>query len=78
LLIGRYQEEKSRGQLPREAMVTAISRIGRAIVTTAMTTLGGFAILIASDLLEEAIVLREQNKLEILRWQQDIALNTNN
>jgi hydrophobe/amphiphile efflux-3 (HAE3) family protein len=49
LLIGRYQEEKSRGQLPREAMVTAISRIGRAIVTTAMTTLGGFAILIASD-----------------------------
>ena len=49
LLLGRYEEEKSRGQPPRAAMVTAVSRIGRAIVTTALTTLGGFAILIASD-----------------------------
>ncbi len=49
LLLGRYEEEKGRGQSPRAAMITAISKIGRAIVTTAMTTLGGFAILIASD-----------------------------
>ena len=30
-------------------MVTALSKIGRAIVTTALTTLGGFGVLIASD-----------------------------
>lgn len=49
LLIGRYEEEKKQGLLPRDAMVTALSKIGRAIVTTALTTLGGFGVLIASD-----------------------------
>ena len=49
LLIGRYEEEKRQGLLPRDAMVTALSKIGRAIVTTALTTLGGFGVLIASD-----------------------------
>ena len=49
LLMGRYEEEKRQGLAPRDAMVTAISKIGRAIVTTALTTLGGFGVLIASD-----------------------------
>ncbi len=50
LLLGRYEEEKQRrGLLPHDAMVVAISRTGRAIVTTALTTLGGFGVLIASD-----------------------------
>jgi len=49
LLISRYEEEKRQGQSPRDAMVTALSKIGRAIVTTALTTMGGFAVLIASD-----------------------------
>jgi len=49
LLMGRYDEEKRRGLLPKHAMVTALSKIGRAIVTTALTTLGGFGVLIASD-----------------------------
>ncbi len=49
LLMGRYEEEKRRGVPPKEAMVTAISKIGRAIVTTALTTLGGFGVLIASS-----------------------------
>ena len=49
LLMGRYDEEKRQGQLPQDAMVTALSKIGRAIVTTALTTLGGFGVLIASD-----------------------------
>ena len=49
LLMGRYEEEKRQGLLPRDAMVTALSKIGRAIVTTALTTLGGFGVLIASD-----------------------------
>ncbi|MFC2063103.1 RND family transporter [Chloroflexota bacterium] len=49
LLIGRYDEEKKLGLPPRDAMVTALSKIGRAIVTTALTTIGGFGVLIASD-----------------------------
>ena len=49
LLLGRYGEEKRLGLPPQDAMVTAISKIGRAIVTTALTTLGGFGILIASN-----------------------------
>ncbi len=50
LLLGRYDEEKDRrGLAPIEAMVIAISRTGRAIITTALTTLGGFAVLISSD-----------------------------
>jgi hydrophobe/amphiphile efflux-3 (HAE3) family protein len=49
LLTGRYEEEKRSGLVPRDAMVTAISKIGRAIVTTALTTLGGFGVLIASN-----------------------------
>lgn len=49
LLIGRYSEERKTGKNPKEAMLTAISRIGRAIVVTALTTLGGFGVLMASD-----------------------------
>ncbi|HEX79084.1 MAG TPA: RND family transporter, partial [Dehalococcoidia bacterium] len=49
LLMGRYEEERRLGLQPGEAMVTALTKIGRAIVTTAMTTLGGFGVLIASD-----------------------------
>jgi len=49
LLMGRYEEERGLGLSPREAMVTALTKIGRAIVTTALTTLGGFGVLIASD-----------------------------
>jgi predicted RND superfamily exporter protein len=49
LLLGRYNEEKQKGEPPAEAMVTALSKIGRAIVVTAVTTLGGFGVLIASN-----------------------------
>lgn len=49
LLMGRYEEEKKQGLPPQDAMVMAISKIGRAIVTTALTTLGGFGVLITSN-----------------------------
>jgi predicted RND superfamily exporter protein len=55
LLIGRYNEEKNNGLPPKEAMVTTISKIGRAITTTAMTTLGGFGVLIVSNF----VIIRE-------------------
>jgi len=49
VINGRYEEEKSQGVEPREAMITAIAKTGRAIMATALTTLGGFGVLIASD-----------------------------
>jgi hydrophobe/amphiphile efflux-3 (HAE3) family protein len=55
LLLGRYDEEKNQGLPPEEAMVTTISKIGRAITTTAMTTLGGFGVLIVSNF----VIIRE-------------------
>jgi hydrophobe/amphiphile efflux-3 (HAE3) family protein len=49
LLSSRYEEEKARGESPRLAMLTAASKMGRAVVTTGVTTLGGFGVLIASN-----------------------------
>lgn len=49
LLTSRYEEEKSKGEAPHQAMLTAVSKMGRAIVTTGVTTLGGFGVLIASN-----------------------------
>lgn len=50
LLLGRYDEERRhRDMTPHDAMVVAISKTGRAIVTTALTTLGGFGVLIVSN-----------------------------
>ncbi|MEO6653351.1 MAG: MMPL family transporter [Ilumatobacteraceae bacterium] len=50
LLLGRYLEERQRGLSPHEANHTAASRTGRAFFTSAMTTIGGFAVLIGSAL----------------------------
>ena len=49
LLLERYREERGRGLPPREAMLQASSRLGKAIVTSGITTLGGFAVLLASN-----------------------------
>ena len=50
LILGRYLEERQRGLAPRDATNTAASRTGRAFFTSAMTTIGGFAVLIGSAL----------------------------
>lgn len=50
LLMMRYYEERSNGEDPFTAMVTAMTKIGRAIVASGMTVIGGFgALLIARD-----------------------------
>ncbi len=50
LLVNRYYEERGKGEQPVEAMTTAMTKIGRAIVVSALTTIGGFsALLIATD-----------------------------
>jgi len=43
------RKKKDWGLPSQDAMVMAISKIGRAIVTSALTTLGGFGVLIASN-----------------------------
>ena len=49
LLMERYVEEKDNGLEPREAMVTAVSRIGPAITASVVTVVAGFGTLMISD-----------------------------
>jgi hydrophobe/amphiphile efflux-3 (HAE3) family protein len=52
LLMMRYYEERGNGEEPFTAMVTAMTKIGRAIVASGLTVIGGFgALLIAKDFL---------------------------
>jgi len=50
LLIDRYAEERARGLDPEESTRVAAERTGRAFFTSALTTLGGFAVLMFSTL----------------------------
>lgn len=48
LMMERYYEEKDKGATPEEAIHEASTRIGKAIVTSGLTTVFGFGALIAS------------------------------
>jgi hypothetical protein len=50
LIMGRYLEERQRGLDPQQASDQAAGRTGRAFFTSAVTTIGGFAVLIGSAL----------------------------
>jgi hydrophobe/amphiphile efflux-3 (HAE3) family protein len=50
LLVARYSEERARGLDPGESTRVAAERTGRAFFTSALTTLGGFAVLMFSSL----------------------------
>lgn len=50
LILGRYLEERQSGLSPRDATDKAASRTGRAFFTSAMTTIGGFGVLVFSPL----------------------------
>ncbi len=47
-IMHRYKEEREKGASPNEAIQTSISRIGKAIVTSGLTTSGGFAAMVLS------------------------------
>jgi predicted RND superfamily exporter protein len=52
LLMTRYYEERGKGEGPVEAMKIAMTKIGRAIIASGLTVIGGFAaLLIAKDFL---------------------------
>jgi hydrophobe/amphiphile efflux-3 (HAE3) family protein len=55
LLMERYFEEKQKGLSKEEAMVTTVAKIGKPILASALTTIGGFSALVFSDFL----ILRE-------------------
>ncbi len=48
LMMERYFEEKENGSYPREAMIIASGKIGKAIIASGLTTIFGFSALIAS------------------------------
>ena len=50
LILGRYLEERQRGLSPNEATERASARTGRAFFTSALTTIGGFGVLVFSAL----------------------------
>lgn len=50
LLMDRYAEQRARGFNPDDSNRTAAERTGRAFFTSALTTLGGFAVLMFSTL----------------------------
>lgn len=50
LLVDRYAEQRARGFDPEKSNRTAAERTGRAFFTSALTTLGGFAVLMFSTL----------------------------
>ncbi|MCY7300934.1 MAG: MMPL family transporter [Ilumatobacteraceae bacterium] len=50
LLVARYSEERARGLDPERSTHVAAQRTGRAFFTSALTTLGGFAVLMFSTL----------------------------
>jgi hydrophobe/amphiphile efflux-3 (HAE3) family protein len=52
LLMMRYYEERNKGDGPVAAMTTAMTKIGRAVIASGLTVIGGFgALLIAKDFL---------------------------
>jgi uncharacterized protein len=50
LILSRYLEERERGLVPREASRVASMRSGRAFVASALTTVGGFGVLVFAAL----------------------------
>jgi predicted RND superfamily exporter protein len=50
LIMGRHIEERQAGLNPHDAVHTAARRTGRAFFTSALTIIGGFAVLISSSL----------------------------
>ena len=50
LMMMRYNEERQKGEKPEVAMTTAMTKIGRAVITSGLTVVGGFgALLFARD-----------------------------
>ncbi len=63
LLMTRYYEERENGIGPAEAMTIAMAKIGRAIIATGLTTIGGFAALLIAG---EFVIIRDFGIITLL------------
>ncbi len=63
LLMRRYYEERGKGEGPREAMTTAMTKIGRAIIASGLTDIAGFAALLAAV---DFLILRDFGMLTVI------------
>ena len=56
LMLRRYYEERGKGLTPAEAMTASMTKIGRPILASGLTTVGGFAALLAAT---DFLILRD-------------------
>ncbi|MFP4457694.1 MAG: hydrophobe/amphiphile efflux-3 (HAE3) family transporter [Clostridia bacterium] len=62
MVMERYVEERKNGYSKKDAMIIAISRIGKAILASGLTTMGGFSVLIFS----EFVILKDFGMMTVI------------
>lgn len=62
MLLERYLEERKSGKDKLEAMIITVTMIGKAIVASGLTTVGGFSVLMASQF----IILRDFGLMTVI------------
>lgn len=62
MLLERYLEERKSGKAKLDAMIVTVTMIGKAIVASALTTVGGFSVLMASQF----IILRDFGLMTVI------------
>ena len=62
MLLERYLEERGTGKGKHEAMIIAVTMIGKAIVASGLTTVGGFSVL----MLSEFVILKDFGLMTVI------------
>jgi len=62
MLLERYLEERKSGKEKLEAMIITVTRIGKAIVASGLTTVGGFSVLMISQF----VILRDFGLMTVI------------
>ena len=62
MLLERYLEERKSGKEKHEAMLIAVTMIGKAIVASGLTTVGGFSVL----MLSEFVILKDFGLMTVI------------
>ena len=62
MILERYLEERKSGKDKLESMIITVTKIGKAIVASGLTTVGGFSVLIASQF----IILRNFGLMTVI------------
>jgi hydrophobe/amphiphile efflux-3 (HAE3) family protein len=62
MILERYLEERKSGKEKLEAMIITVTKIGKAIVASGFTTVGGFSVLMASQF----IILRDFGLMTVI------------